>query len=128
MAKLFYSSYVICALLALLHLVIIFSSYVTGDVVIYHSAIVLYSGGTSFILLVSIFFPLKAKIAAMLIFAVSMIGSYTWDRINWPFNPMTMSFFDGILEASLFLIFVLVPILGFVSGASILGKNARLEE
>uniref|UniRef100_UPI003D14094D hypothetical protein n=1 Tax=Altererythrobacter sp. TaxID=1872480 RepID=UPI003D14094D len=55
MTKLFYGSYVVCVLLALLQLVIFFASYSSGDTAVYHLATILHSGGTSLILLASIF-------------------------------------------------------------------------
>jgi hypothetical protein len=105
--------------------VIFFASYLGGDMGIYHLATILHSGGTSLILLASIFLKRKARIVAQLMFTVSTIFSYVWDMINWPRNPATMSFSDGALEALLFLTFVLVPILGFASGACLWRQSSE---
>ncbi|HEY6816822.1 MAG TPA: hypothetical protein VI168_14890 [Croceibacterium sp.] len=124
MSKLFYGSYVICALLALLQLVMFFSAYLHGDMAIYHRVILLTAGTTSLILVASILFTAKAKIIAMLMFAVSAISSYVWEMSIRPIDPTRMSFSDGLVQGLIFLIFIFVPILGLVSGASLLGEMA----
>lgn len=127
MIRIFYGSFVICALLALFQLVMFFSAYSSGNMAIYHGVLVLASGGTSLILLASIFFPLKARIVALLVFAVATISVYVWEMGIWPANPSTMSISYG-LEGLLFLIFVFAPVLGLVSSASLLRQHARCKE
>jgi len=126
MTKLFYGSFTICALLAFLTLMIFFSAYLRDAMVIYHDVTILTSGGSSLILLASIFFTLKARIVALLIFAVATISSYVWQVIYWQqFDPTTMSFSNGLFEELLFLAFVVVPFLGIVSGAFLLRQYAN---
>lgn len=128
MTKISYGSYVICTLLALLQLVMFFSAYSRGDMAIYHGVIVVASGGTSLALLASILFPLKARLIALLVFAVATISVYVWSISIWPANFYTMSFSDGIIQGLLFLIFVFAPILGLVSGAYLLRQHAKRQE
>ena len=124
MSKIFYGSYVICALLALLQLVMFFSAYLHGDMAIYYSVILLTAGTTSLTLLASIFSAVKTKIIALLIFAASAISFYVWEMSIRPIDPTRMSFSDSLVQGLIFLIFIFVPIFGLVSGASLLRKMA----
>jgi len=128
MTKLFYSSYVICALLALFQLVIFFSHHMHGTMAIYPPLYVLASGTSSLILLASIFFPRKARIIALLIFAVSTISASVWEMSIRAADPIRMSTSYLLIEGSIALIFFLVPILGLLSGASLLRKDAEGKE
>lgn len=124
MTKLFYGSYVLCALLALVQLVMFVSAYSTGDIGIYHWAIILTSAGTSLILLAGIFCLWKARIVALLIFAVTTISTYVWSFSSWYVDLAALSVIDYLL----FLIFVFVPFLGLASGAALLRRLALHEE
>jgi hypothetical protein len=128
MTKLFYATYGVCALLALLQLVLFFSAYLRGDIAIYNGVILLTAGATSLILLASIFFPLKARIIALLIFAVTTISASVWEMSIRPIDPTRMSFSDGLIVGGIFLVFILGPILGLVSGASLLMRHAKNKE
>ena len=128
MTKLFYGSYVICVLLALLQLVMFLSAYSSGDIAIYHGAIIVTSGGTSLLLLTSIFLSLKARIVALLVFATATISVYVWEMSVRPVDPTTMSSSEGLLHGVLFLLFVLAPVVGLASGASLMRRFARRKE
>lgn len=128
MTKLFYGSYVICVLLALLQLVMFLSAYLSGDISIYHRAIIVTSGGASLLLLASIFSSLKARIVALLVFATATISVYVWEMSVRPVDPTTMSSSEGLLHGVLFLIFVLAPVVGLASGASLMRRFARRKE
>jgi hypothetical protein len=124
MTKIFYGSYMLCALLALFNLVIFVSAYSTGDIGIYHWAIILTSGGTSLILLAGIFCLWKTRIVALLIFAVTTISTYVWSLSSWYVDLAALSVIDYLL----FLIFVFVPFLGLASGAALLRRLALHKE
>ena len=128
MTKLFYGSYVICVLLALLQLMMFLSAFSSGNISIYHGAIIVTSGGTSLLLLASIFFSLKARTVALLIFAMATISVYAWEMSVRPVEPTTMSFPEGLLHGLLFLIFVFAPFVGLASAASLLKRLARSKE
>lgn len=128
MTKLFYSSYAVCALLALLQLAMFFSAYLHDAMEIYHSVVFLTSGATSLLLLAGIFFPLRTRIVALLIFSVSTILIYVWEITRWPFDPTTLSLFRGIREGILFLIYILMPILGLFSSMFLLREHTKVTE
>jgi hypothetical protein len=45
-----------------------------------------------------------------------------------PIDPTRMSFSDGLIVGGIFLVFILGPILGLVSGASLLMRHAKNKE
>lgn len=128
MTKVFHGSYVICALLGLLQLFMFVEAYLRGDTGICHPVVIFTSGATSMLLLASLFFPLKARLVALLLFAVCTISTYIWAMSSWPIEPGSMSFSDGLLQGFLFLIFALVPILGTVSDASLLRQHPEYKK
>ena len=77
------------------------------------------------LLLASVFTPLKARIAALLMFSVSMILTYVWEKSLRPFDPSTKSFSDAFFEVVLLLIFMFAPMVGFVTGLSLLRRSTR---
>lgn len=74
------------------------------------------------LLLASVFAQLKTKVAAVLMFSVSITLTYLWDISSRPFDPTTLSLSDALLEMVLFLVFIIVPILAFVSGLALLRR------
>ncbi|MCB2083272.1 MAG: hypothetical protein KDD90_04375 [Sphingomonadaceae bacterium] len=125
MIKLFYGSYVICALLALLILATFLDTYLRGQMAIYNPVIGVLTGAPSLILLASIFFPLTARMIALLTFAVSTISTYVWEISIRPIKSGTMTFSVGLTETLLLFAFVFVPILGIISSASLLRQHAK---
>jgi glucose dehydrogenase len=123
MTKVFYGSYVICALLGLLFLFMFVEAYLRGEIGIYHPVVIFTSGETSMFLLASIFFPLRAKLVALLLFALCTISTYIWEMSRWPIDLTGMSFFNLLFQGGLFLIFAFVPLLGMVSGVSPLRRH-----
>ncbi|MHA3841340.1 hypothetical protein ACX0GZ_08985 [Sphingomonas aestuarii] len=123
MTKVFHGSYVICALLGLLHLFMFAEAYLRGEIGIYHPALIFISGATSMLLLASIFFPLKRKLVVLFLFAVCTISTYIWSMSSWPIDPTGMSFSDVILHGGLLLILAFVPVMGMVSGALLLRRH-----
>jgi hypothetical protein len=123
MTQVFHGSYVICAMLGLLQLFMFVEAYLRGEIRIYHPVVIITSGATSMLLLASLFSPLKARLVALLLFAVCTNSTYIWAMSSWPIDPTSMSFSDGLLQGFLFLIFAFVPILGAVSGASLFRRH-----
>jgi asparagine N-glycosylation enzyme membrane subunit Stt3 len=123
MTKLFYGSYVVSALLGLLHVFLFVEADLRGELRMYHPVFILTSGATSMLLLASIFFPLRPKIFAILLFAGCTITAYVRWISRWPINPTSMSLFDGFLHGSFFLIFAFVPAIGVVSGTLLLRRH-----
>lgn len=123
MTKIFYGSYVICALVGILQLFMFVEADLRGEIRIYHPVFILTSGATSILLMTSIFFPLKAKIFALLLFAGCTIFTYIRYISSWPINPTSMSFSDGLLQGVFLLTFAVVPAIGMVSGALLLRRH-----
>jgi hypothetical protein len=123
MTKVFHGSYVICALLGLIHLFMFVEAYFRDEIGIYPPALIFISGATSMLLLASIFFPPKGKLVAIFLFAVCTISTYVWSMSSWPIDPTGMSFSDGIIQGIILLIFVFVPVIGMVSGALLLRRH-----
>ena len=124
MSKLFYGSYVICASLALLQLIIYGLAYLREEMIIYNNTLNLICGLSSFILLASALFSLRIRVIATLIFAVSTV----WQVSIHPIDLRGMSFSDVLINGLLLLIFIIVPIVGFVSGASLLRQHVGHNE
>lgn len=123
MTTVFHGSYVICALLGLLQLFMFGEAYLRGEIGIYHPVLIFTSGATSTLLLASIFFPLKAKLVALFLFAVCTISTYIWSMSSWSIDPTGMSFSEGIIQGVLLMIFAFVPVMGMVSGALVLRRH-----
>ncbi|MFV1920079.1 hypothetical protein VPH46_11720 [Sphingomonas sp. MJ1 (PH-R8)] len=128
MTKLFYGSYVICASLALLQLIIYGLAYLSGEIAIYDNIVNFICGFSSFVLLASVLSWQPIRIITTLTFTVSTVNMYVWEMSVHPIDLTRMSFSNVLINGLLFLIFIIVPIVGFVSGASLLRQHVGHNE